>query len=290
MMNELSPLMCRSDPGGSGLAGCAGGGMRKVVRARTTALEGPASRWPIRAPAPATPTATEPVIRNARRPGRDAGSAGRGGPAGTQDAPVSGTSPAPVTGAAGSGGCPAVAGGGGAESARSVAAAARTSRDMVYAPAAPPSRTGRTSIALKSGRVSAASSPTSVNSASPASPNASRWRAAMPIRAANTARTTRMPATRTRLSLEPNAEMAKFFTGAGALSMAAPPTATTGANCGPVNPATSWATPIATKAVIRPVATPRPRCVQPDAPSPRSGDDVTPPIRSRCWSGLPDRG
>ena len=238
------------------------------------------------------PTATEPVIRNARRPGREAGSAARdGGPAGTQDAPVSGTPPAPGTGAvAPSGGGPAVAGGGGAESARSVADAARTSRDMAYAPAAPPSRTGRTSIALKSGRLSAASSPTSVNSASPASPKASRWRAAMPIRAANTARTTRMPATRTRLSLEPNAEMAKFFTGGGALSMAAPPTATTGANCGPVNPATSWATPIATKAVIRPVATPRPRCAQPDAPSPPSGDDVTPPIRSRCWSGLPDRG
>src|SRR5690348_8764315 len=295
-MNELSPLMCRSDPGGGGLAGCVGGGMRRVVRARTTALVGPASRWPIRALAPAMPTATEPVIRNARRPGRDVGSAGRGGPAGTQDAPVSGTAPAPATGAlAPSGWGPAVADGGGAdgggaESARSVADTARTSRDMVYAPAAAPSRTGRTSIALKSGRVSAASSPTSVNSASPASPKASRWRAAMPIRAANTARTTRMPATRTRLSLEPNAEMAKFFTGAGALSTAAPPTATTGANCGPVNPATSWATPIATKAVIRPVATPRPRCAQPDAPLRPSGDDVTPAIRSRCRSGLPIAG
>jgi hypothetical protein len=96
-----------------------------------------------------------------------------------------------------------------------------------------------------------------------------------------------MPAIRTRLSLAPKVEMAKFFTGAGALSMAAPPTATTGANCGPVNPATSWATPIATKAVIRPVATPRPRCAQADAPPPPSGDDVTPPIRSRYRPGLP---
>src|SRR6476660_6413721 len=93
-MNELRPLICRSDPAGSGLAGCVGGGMRKVVRARTTALEGPASRWPIRAPAPAMPTATEPVIRNARRPGGEAGPAARdGGPAGTQDAPASGTPP-----------------------------------------------------------------------------------------------------------------------------------------------------------------------------------------------------
>src|SRR5215471_17081220 len=301
-MNELRPLICRSDPVGSGGAGCAGGGKRKVARAPATALEGPDSRWPISALAPAIPTATEPVIRNARRPGRDAGAAARGGgPDGTQDAPVSGPSPAAAAAtvapggrlavcgrSGGPGGSPGVAAGDGAESARSVADAAFTSRDMVYAPAAPPSRTGSTSIAPESGRVSAASSPMAVNTASPASPKASRWRAATPIRAANTARTTRMPVTRTRLSLEPKAEMAKFFTGAGVLSMAAPPTATTGANCGPVNPATSWATPIATKAVIRPVATPRPRCAQPDAPPPPSGDDVTPAIRSRCRSGLPE--
>src|SRR5215471_19779922 len=104
-MNELSPLMRRSDPAGSGGAGCAGGGKRKVVRACTTALEGPDSRWPISALAPAIPTATEPVIRNARRPGRDAGAAARGGgPGGTQDAPVSGPSPAPAAGPAASGG------------------------------------------------------------------------------------------------------------------------------------------------------------------------------------------
>ena len=39
--------------------------------------------------------------------------------------------------------------------------------------------------------------------------------AAMPITAANTASTTRMPMTRTILSWEPNAEIAKFFTGGG---------------------------------------------------------------------------
>src|SRR5215470_11326690 len=123
-MNELRPLMCRSDPAGSGGAGCAGGGKRKVVRARATAPEGPDSRWPISALAPAMPTATEPVIRNARRPGRDAGPAARGdGPDGTQDAPVSGPSPASVTVAPGGrlavcgrsggpGGSPAVAAGG----------------------------------------------------------------------------------------------------------------------------------------------------------------------------------
>jgi hypothetical protein len=50
--------------------------------------------------------------------------------------------------------------------------------------------------------------------------------------------------------------MAKFFSGAGVASMAAPPTAITGEPCGPVIPATSCATPIATAAVINPVATP----------------------------------
>src|SRR5215468_3585017 len=156
-MNELSPLICRSDPAGSGGAGCAGGGRRRVVRARITAPEGPASRWPISALAPAMPTATEPVIRNARRPGRDEGPVARGGPAGTQEAPTSGASPASAAGAVAlgePGGAPAVTGGGGADSARSVADAAFTSRDMVYAPAAAPSRTGRASMALKSGRVS----------------------------------------------------------------------------------------------------------------------------------------
>src|SRR5207342_3504780 len=109
----------------------------------------------ISALAPPAATATDPVIRNARRPGRDSGSTGRGGGlAGTQDPPVSGASPA--TAAA------TVAPGGGAERARSVADAAFTSRVMVYAPAAAPSRTGRASIVLESGLVSAASSPTSV--------------------------------------------------------------------------------------------------------------------------------
>src|SRR6516164_8200675 len=183
-MNELSPLIGRSDPAGSGGAGCAGGGKRKVVRARATAPDGPDSRWPISALAPAMPTATEPVIRNARRPGGDAGPGGRGGgPAGVHDAPVPGSLPATGAGPAASGsgpvargrpgepgGSPAMAGGGAADSARSVADAAFTSRDMVYAPAAAASRTGRTSIAPESGRVSAASSPMSVNSASPASP------------------------------------------------------------------------------------------------------------------------
>src|SRR5207247_9488638 len=88
---------------------------------------------------------------------------------------------------------------------------------------------------------------------------------------------------------EPNVELAKIFTGAGVESMAAPPTATTGEPSGPVIPATRWATPIATNAVIRPVATPRPH-VQPRALPCRSAEDVTPSIRSRHRPGLLDRG
>ena len=76
MTNGLRPSMPRLAPAGSGGAGCAGRGMRKVVRACTTALAGCASRWPTSVLAPATPTATEPVIRNWRRPGW--GGAGRG--------------------------------------------------------------------------------------------------------------------------------------------------------------------------------------------------------------------
>src|SRR5215471_7785378 len=113
--------------------------------------------------------------------------------------------------------------------------------------------------------------------------------AATPISAAKTASTTRMPATRTRLSLEPNAEMAKFFSGAGVASMAAPPTATTGEPCGPVIPATSCATPSATNAVIRPVATPKAR-TRPGAAPRVPEDDVTSSIRSRIRRGLPDHG
>ena len=127
---------------------------------------------------------------------------------------------------------------------------------MTNVPAAAPARTGTASTRLALGRLSAASRPTAVNTTSPARPKRSRRTAATPIRAANTASTTRMPATSTVLSLEPNAEMAKFFAGGGVKSMAAPPTATTGEPCGPVIPAASCAIPIATAAVIKPVATP----------------------------------
>jgi len=51
--------------------------------------------------------------------------------------------------------------------------------------------------------------------------------------------------------------MAKFFTAAGASSMAALPTAATGDPCGRPIPAISWPTPSATQAISRPTTAPR---------------------------------
>jgi hypothetical protein len=93
--------------------------------------------------------------------------------------------------------------------------------------------------------------------------------AATPIAAANTASKTRIPVTSAVLSLDPNVEIAKFFSGGGVRSMAALPTATTGEPCGPMIPATSWPTPSATAAVIRPVTMP---VVSPGRAGERPGD------------------
>jgi hypothetical protein len=65
-----------------------------------------------------------------------------------------------------------------------------------------------------------------------------------------------MPATSTFLSLEPKAEMAKFFTGGGARLMAASPTTAQGAPWRTVRPETSWPTPMATAAVSKPLMAP----------------------------------
>jgi hypothetical protein len=67
-----------------------------------------------------------------------------------------------------------------------------------------------------------------------------------------------MPLTRTSLSFEPNAVIAKSLTDGGVKSIDRLPTATTGEPSGPVIPATSWPTPIDTAAVSRPAIRPRP--------------------------------
>src|ERR1700742_563374 len=84
--------------------------------------------------------------------------------------------------------------------------------------------------------------------------------AATPTTAAKTARTTRMPVTRTVLSLEPKFAMAKFLTGGGARLMAASPTTAQGAPWRTVRPETNWPTPMATAAVSTPTAAPYLAC------------------------------
>ena len=58
------------------------------------------------------------------------------------------------------------------------------------------------------------------------------------------------------LSLAPNTEIAKFFRGGGARSIAACPTATAGEPCRALRPDTSWPTPSATAAVSKPATAP----------------------------------
>ena len=65
-----------------------------------------------------------------------------------------------------------------------------------------------------------------------------------------------MPMSRAVLSLAPNTEIAKFFTGGGARSIAACPTTTAGEPCRTVSPETSWPTPRATAAVSTPAIAP----------------------------------
>src|SRR5262249_32420382 len=179
---------------------------------------------------------------------------GGGGGGGRGEARVAGSAPA--------GAPPARSPPGGAESsprawrAAASAFAARTSRVRVSSPAAAPASEGRTSTGCAVGRLSAAARPIPGETARPATPQLDRRKAATPITPANTAGSTRIPVTSAVLSLDPNVEIAKFFSAGGARSIAALPTATTGEPCGPVIPATSWPTPSATAAVIRPVSMP----------------------------------
>src|SRR5580704_5172178 len=112
----------------------------------------------------------------------------------------------------------------------------------------------------------------------------------MPIAAANTASSTRIPVTSAVLSCAPNALIAKSFTGGGVRSMVALPTATTGEPSAPVMPATSWPTPSATAAVIRPVNRPMPTPGRvrgaPGGGDCGSEDTVTSSIRCRHRQGL----
>src|SRR5580692_3676971 len=82
--------------------------------------------------------------------------------------------------------------------------------------------------------------------------------ASTPTTAAKIASTARMPATRTTLSCDPKAEIAKLFTGGGVRPIDDSPTATTGEASGATNPAMSWPMPSATAAASSPAIMPRP--------------------------------
>ena len=77
-----------------------------------------------------------------------------------------------------------------------------------------------------------------------------------------------MPLMSAVLSCEPKWTIAKSLTGIGVMSMAAPPTATTGLPSGPVIPEISSATPSATAAASRPESAPE---ASPRQPAPSAG-------------------
>ena len=292
--------MCRSAPLGSGGARWIGGGSLMAARARDT-LPRSARTRPTRPLAPAAATATEPVTRNCRRRRRrracragQPGARRRRRRAGRRAAVAPRTRPGPLCRAlprreppAG----PATPRRRSAGESPASSCAARTSRHMANSPAAPPTSEGSTSAALRGGAGQRGDEADRGEHAQ-ARPRRSGTGAppAMPITAANTASSTRIPVTSAVLSFEPNVEIAKSFTGGGVRSMLAWPTATTGEPTEPVRPATSWPTPSATAAVIRPVnrpvTTPGRVRGRPGGGDCGSEDTVTSSIRCRHRQGL----
>ena len=287
-MNELSPGIRRSLPTGSGGAGWDGAGIRSAFCAWVTAERSPSMRPP-RYVTAAVPAATPLATRKLRRCGAGvAGAAGlAGGPGWYRRCAVGGV---PGDGELGSGvpGC-GVPGRGvpgcevpdsGVPGSGTGSGTLRTSRQSVRAAAAPPTSVAAAQLGAAVGRVSAAASPITVNAARPSIPFRSRRTAHLPMSAANSASTTRMPATRTVLSLLPKELIAKFFTGGGVESIDASPTATTGELAGATTPATSCPTPTATAPASSPASMPRPDRV-------RSTSGVTLLIRRGAPDGLP---
>ncbi len=121
-------------------------------------------------------------------------------------------------------------------------------------PTRAPASDGSASSGPAPGRLSAAAAPTRPNSATPATPSRTLRRATIPTAMAKTASSTTIPPIRTTLSRSPNCRMANSFSARGVRSMTAPPTATTGADCGRTAAATSSPTPTATAAASAPAA------------------------------------
>src|SRR3984885_8334523 len=276
-MNELRPGIRRSLPTGSGGAGWDGAGIRSDFCAWVTAERSPSMRPP-RYVTAAVPAATPLATRKLRRCGAGVtGAAGlAGGPGWYRRCAAGGElgSGVPDCGVPGCGVPDSGVPGGGTDS-----GTLRTSRQSDGAAAAPPTSVAAAQLGEAVGRVSAAASPITVNAASPSIPFRSRRTAHLPMSAANNASTTRMPATRTVLSLLPKELIAKFFTGGGVESIDASPTATTGELAGATTPATSCPTPTATAPASSPASMPRPDRV-------RSTSGVTLFIRRGAPDGL----
>ncbi len=115
----------------------------------------------------------------------------------------------------------------------------------------------------------------------PAIPSAGRRTASAPISAANRATNTVVPVSSAVLSWVPKVATAKFLTGPGTESTTTPPTATSGADRGPANTATSSATPSATAAAAIPATGPTHRLL--------SATAQVSPARTATGSGVSDR-
>ena len=258
--------MSRLTPGGSVCVVTAGVGRRRDLCALATLLRS-VSRRPA-SPAPAAmPAVAAPAARKLRRRGASrSSSAGSAAAAGVPIAGgTSGRSGAASRSCAPS--APAASGGSSSSAAGAylmtggLARGIRTS--STAAADATAARVGSRLVKVAVGRVAAAVSPITANTARPARPYAIRRVAAAPMTAAKMASTTRIPLTRTSLSSEPNSVMAKFFSHGGVKSICSSPTATTGDPLAPVSPATNCPTPSAAPAASSPAMAPRPRLARP---------------------------
>ncbi|RQX57919.1 hypothetical protein DLJ57_04755 [Micromonospora chalcea] len=95
-------------------------------------------------------------------------------------------------------------------------------------------------------------SPSAANAAMPARPITSRRAAARPSSAPKTASSSAVPISSAILSYVPKTSMASCLSDSGTRSTTSPPTATSGADRGPVRTATGSAAPSATTAATTP--------------------------------------
>ena len=126
---------------------------------------------------------------------------------------------------------------------------------MVAAAIAPPIA-GKASTGRAAGLVTAATTPTTPNSANPAIPIRGRLTDTTPSAIDSSPSTVPIPTRSASLSCDPNVRIAKLLSHSGEASIADWPTVTIGDASGFTIPARSCATPIATPPQTTPIATP----------------------------------